>query len=50
MATRDELVMALSERYLQNDRIERGRILDEFAAVTGFHRKHAMWLLRGGAA
>jgi hypothetical protein len=49
MATRDELVMALSERYLQSDRIERGRILDEFAAVTGFHRKHAMRLLRGGS-
>ena len=27
---------------------ERGRILDEFAAVTGFHRKHAMRLLRAG--
>src|SRR5580692_10831014 len=29
-------------------RAERGRILDEFAAVTGFHRKHAMRLLRAG--
>ena len=27
---------------------DRGRILDEFAAVTGLHRKHAMRLLRGG--
>ena len=26
----------------------RRRILDEFAAVTGFHRKHAMRLLRAG--
>ena len=30
------------------DGTERGRILDEFTAVTGFHRKHAMRLLRGG--
>jgi hypothetical protein len=28
--------------------VERGRILDEFVAVTGLHRKHAMRLLRGG--
>jgi hypothetical protein len=48
MATRDELVVALIERYAGGGRLERGRILDEFAAVTGFHRKHAMRLLRGG--
>ena len=48
MATRDELVAAVSERYGQASRAERGRILDEFAAVTGLHRKHAMRLLRGG--
>ena len=28
--------------------MERGRILDEFAAVSGLHRKHAMRLLRAG--
>jgi len=49
MATRDELVRAVSERYGGANREERGRILDEFAAVTGLHRKHAMRLLRGGA-
>src|SRR6185437_2226875 len=32
----------------RGDRVERGWILDEFAAVTGFHRKHAMRLLRAG--
>jgi hypothetical protein len=48
MATRDELVVVLRERYGRSGRAERGRILDEFAAVTGFHRKHAMRLLRGG--
>jgi len=48
MATRDELVAAIAERYARADRAERGRILDEFTAVTGFHRKHAMRLLRDG--
>ena len=46
MTARDELVAAIAGRYAQGD--ERGRILDEFAAVTGFHRKHAMRLLRAG--
>ena len=48
MATRNELVAALRERYAVSSRPERGRILDEFASVTGFHRKHAMRLLRDG--
>ena len=48
MAARDELVAAIAGRYAQGDRGERGRILDEFTAVTGFHRKHAMRLLRVG--
>jgi hypothetical protein len=47
MTTRDELA-AIAGRYAQGDRVERGRILDEFSAVTGFHRKHAMRPLRAG--
>ena len=47
MTTRDELVVVLRERYARSGRAERGRMLDEFSAVTGFHRKHAMRLLRG---
>ena len=39
MAARDELVAAVADRYARGDRGERGRILDEFAAV-GYHRKH----------
>lgn len=50
MATRDELVAAVAGRYQGSSRAERGRILDEFVAVTGLHRKHAMRLLRGGQA
>ena len=47
MATRDELVVAVRERYANSERGEKTRILDEFVAVTGFHRKHAMRVLRG---
>jgi hypothetical protein len=46
MATRGELVVALRDRYISSSRQERGRILDEFVAVSGLHRKHAMRLLR----
>src|ERR1700747_1559020 len=48
MAVRDELVMAIAERYGGSLRWEKVRILDEFVAVTGYHRKHAMRLLRDG--
>ena len=46
MTTRDELVVALAGRYAVGNRADRGRMLDEFAALTGHHRKHAMRLLR----
>jgi hypothetical protein len=48
MAARDELVAAIAGAICAGDRAERGRILDEFSAVTGFYRKHAMRLLRVG--
>ena len=48
MATRDELVGTLAARYGASNRVERGSILDEFVAVSGLHRKHAMRLLRAG--
>ena len=32
---------AIAGRYAQGDRAERGRMPDEFTAVTGFHRKRA---------
>ena len=47
MATRAELILAIRERYGSAERPEKAKILDEFVAVTGFHRKHAMRLLRG---
>lgn len=48
MAVRDELVVAIAERYGGSLRGEKVRILDEFVAVSGYHRKHAMRLLREG--
>jgi hypothetical protein len=45
----DELIRALSRRYSEVRRIERS-LLDEFVAVTGCHRKHAMRVLRDGCA
>jgi hypothetical protein len=50
MTTRNELLTALGERYRRCVREEKGRNLDEFVAVSGYHRKHAMPLLRSGAA
>ncbi len=47
MATRAELVDATRGRYAAASRGQKKHILDEFVAVTGFHRKHAMRLLRG---
>jgi hypothetical protein len=46
--TREELVAAAGRRYVEADRSERGRILDELTSLTGLHRKHAARLLRGG--
>ena len=46
MTARDELVNALARRYAVAGRAEKTRILDEFVVITGFHRKHAMRLLR----
>ena len=48
MATRDELLNAVVGRYAEARRVEKGRILTEFVEVTGYHRKHAARLLRGG--
>src|SRR6516164_2485384 len=46
MATKAELVAAIGDRYRAGARTERSKILDEFVAVTGYHRKHAIRLLR----
>lgn len=50
MVTRRELVEAVGERYRSSDREQKGRVLDEFVSVTGYHRRHAMRLLRSVSA
>jgi hypothetical protein len=46
MTTRKELIEALRARYRSAAFGDRVKILDEFVAVTGYHRKHAIRLLR----
>jgi hypothetical protein len=43
-----ELVDVVRSRYLRVSRQEKTRILDEFVAITGYHRKSAIRLLRKG--
>jgi hypothetical protein len=50
MATRKELIEAVGSRYRNASVKERGAILDEFVAITGYHRKHAIRLLSKPAA
>ena len=52
MATRAELLEVVRERYASARPAERRLILDELVAVSGYHRKHAIRLLRrpGGVA
>lgn len=47
MATRKELIGAVGARYRGAPRGEKQKILDEFAALTGYHRKHAIRILSG---
>lgn len=42
MTTRKELTEALRARYRSSSLGERIKILDEFVALTGYHRKHAI--------
>jgi len=46
MTTRKELVEALRLRYRSAAFGDRIKILDEFVALTGYHRKHAIRVLR----
>lgn len=46
--TRLEVVEALRARFAEGSKLEKKRILDEFVAISGYHRKHAVKLLRHG--
>ena len=45
--TKRELVERMKGRYERMGRLGKGRMLDEFCALTGHSRKHAIKLLRG---
>ena len=47
--TRQDLLKAIRERYRSGTKDEKLRILDEFVAVTGYHRKHAIRLFKAVA-
>jgi hypothetical protein len=46
--SKHELVEAIRSRYWKANRAEKGRILDEFVATTGYGRKWGIELLRSG--
>ncbi len=50
MAARRELVLAVGQGYKTTSVTKKRRTLDEFAAVTGYHRKHAIRVRRKSAA
>lgn len=46
--SKHELVEAIWPRYLKANRAQKAQILNEFVAATGYHRKHAIRLLKHG--
>lgn len=45
-----ELLVAIRPRYLKAGRAQKGLILDQFVAATGYHRKYAIHLLKNGSS
>ena len=45
MSTRHQLTLKVLPRYLKAARKEKGKILDEYCANTGYNRKYAIWKL-----
>jgi hypothetical protein len=45
--TRYDYAAAVAMRYKRSSREQKGWMLDEFCAVTGYNRKYAIKLLRG---
>jgi hypothetical protein len=50
MAARAEVTEAIRERYVASGKGAKGAILDEFVALTGVHRKHAIRMLTATGA
>ena len=45
LTSKRELLAAIRPRYTLANRRQKQRVLDEFVAATGYHRKYAMQLL-----
>jgi len=43
-----EMIEAVRPRYLKANRAGKEQILDEFIAITGYHRKYAIRILKQG--
>lgn len=48
LATRAEVLGVIRSRYIEASKRDKSRMLDEFVAMTGCHRKHAVRLLGQG--
>jgi hypothetical protein len=46
--SKQDLAMALHPKYLKANRMRKGRLLDEFVEVTGYHRNYAKRILLHG--
>jgi hypothetical protein len=46
LKSKNELVEVVQPRYLKASKFEKQKILDEFTSATGYHRKHAIRVLK----
>src|SRR5512134_3959741 len=46
LKSKRELIEAVQPRYLKANKTEKQKMLDEFTSVTGYHRKHAIRVLK----
>jgi hypothetical protein len=46
--SKQELLAAVHPRYLKANKAEKTKIIDEFVAATGYHRKYALRVLKRG--
>ena len=46
LKSKRELLEVVQPRYLKANKAEKQKMLDEFTSVTGYHRKHAIRVLK----
>ena len=46
LKSKRELLEVVRPRYLKASKFEKQKILDEFTSATGYHRKHAIRILK----